>query len=64
MQGIRVEEISDLIKKRIEEYEKKVDLNEMGVVISIGDGIARVYGLRNCQAMELIEFPGERWGSL
>ncbi len=62
MQGIRVEEISDLIKKRIEEYEKKVDLNEMGVVISIGDGIARVYGLRNCQAMELIEFPGGEMG--
>lgn len=56
MQGIRVEEISDLIKKRIEEYEKKIDLNEMGVVISVGDGVARVFGLRNCQAMELIEF--------
>jgi F-type H+-transporting ATPase subunit alpha len=51
-----VEEISDLIKKRIEEYEKKIDLNEMGVVISVGDGVARVFGLRNCQAMELIEF--------
>ncbi len=62
MQGIRVEEISDLIKKRIEEYEKKVDLNEMGVVISVGDGIARIYGLRNCQAMELIEFPGGEMG--
>ncbi|WP_028840573.1 F0F1 ATP synthase subunit alpha [Thermodesulfobacterium hveragerdense] len=56
MQGIRVEEISDLIKKRIEEYEKKIDLNEMGVVISVGDGVARAFGLRNCQAMELIEF--------
>ena len=45
MQGIRVEEISELIKKRIEEYEKKVDLDEMGIVISVGDGIARVFGL-------------------
>jgi len=62
MQGIRAEEISDLIKKKIEEYEKKVDLNEMGVVISVGDGVARVYGLRNCQAMELIEFPGGEMG--
>ncbi|QJA06104.1 F0F1 ATP synthase subunit alpha [Thermosulfurimonas marina] len=61
-QGIRAEEISDLIKKRIEEYEKKVDLNEMGVVISVGDGVARVYGLRNCQAMELVEFPGGEMG--
>ena len=62
MTQIKASEISDLIKKQIEEYEKKVDLNEMGVVISVGDGIARVYGLRNCQAMELIEFPGGEMG--
>uniref|UniRef100_A0A7V4JR00 ATP synthase subunit alpha n=1 Tax=Thermodesulfobacterium geofontis TaxID=1295609 RepID=A0A7V4JR00_9BACT len=57
MEAIRAQELSDLIKKRIEEFEKKIDLDEMGVVMSIADGIARVFGLRNCEYMELIEFP-------
>jgi len=57
MEAIKAQELSDLIKKRIEEFEKKIDLDEMGVVISVADGIARVFGLRNCEYMELIEFP-------
>lgn len=57
MEVIKVQELSDLIKKRIEEFEKKIDLDEMGVVISVADGIARVFGLRNCEYMELVEFP-------
>lgn len=57
MEAIKTQELSDLIKKRIEEFEKKIDFNEMGIVISVADGIARVYGLRNCEYMELIEFP-------
>uniref|UniRef100_A0A7V5XG34 ATP synthase subunit alpha n=1 Tax=Thermodesulfobacterium geofontis TaxID=1295609 RepID=A0A7V5XG34_9BACT len=57
MEAIRAQELSDLIKKRIEEFEKKIDLDEMGVVMSVADGIARVFGLRNCEYMELIEFP-------
>ncbi|PMP66433.1 MAG: F0F1 ATP synthase subunit alpha [Thermodesulfobacterium geofontis] len=57
MEAIKAQELSDLIKKRIEEFEKKIDLDEMGVVISVADGIAHVFGLRNCEYMELIEFP-------
>uniref|UniRef100_A0A832GP61 ATP synthase subunit alpha n=1 Tax=Caldimicrobium thiodismutans TaxID=1653476 RepID=A0A832GP61_9BACT len=57
MEAIKAQELSDLIKKRIEEFEKKINLEEMGVVISVADGIARVFGLRNCEYMELIEFP-------
>ncbi|PLX52842.1 MAG: F0F1 ATP synthase subunit alpha, partial [Desulfobulbaceae bacterium] len=55
---IKAEEISQIIKGQIKEYESKVDLSETGTVISVGDGIARVYGVENCMAMELLEFPG------
>src|ERR671925_560122 len=44
---IRAEEISDLIKQRIEGYEGKIELKEVGYVISVGDGVARVYGLEH-----------------
>ena len=55
---IKAEEISQIIKGQIKDYESKVDLSETGSVISVGDGIARVYGVENCMAMELLEFPG------
>ncbi len=55
---IKAEEISQIIKDQIGEYETSVDLDETGTVISVGDGIARVYGVMNCMAMELLEFPG------
>ncbi|PIP42942.1 MAG: F0F1 ATP synthase subunit alpha [Deltaproteobacteria bacterium CG23_combo_of_CG06-09_8_20_14_all_60_8] len=55
---IKAEEISQIIKGQIKEYENKIDLSETGTVISVGDGIARVYGVENCMAMELLEFPG------
>ncbi|MEK6201175.1 MAG: F0F1 ATP synthase subunit alpha, partial [Desulfobulbaceae bacterium] len=55
---IRAEEISQIIKDQIGGYETSIDLNETGTVISVGDGIARVYGVQNCMAMELLEFPG------
>lgn len=58
MTQIRAEEISDIIKKQIKDYEKTIDLAETGTVLSVGDNIARVYGVRNCMAMELLEFPG------
>jgi len=53
---IKAEEISQIIKDQIGEYETSIDLNETGTVISVGDGIARVYGVKNCMAMELLEF--------
>lgn len=55
---IRAEEISQIIKEQITDYEKTVELSETGVVLSVGDGIARVYGLEKVMAMELVEFPG------
>ena len=55
---IKAAEISQIIKDQIGAYETSIDLNETGTVISVGDGIARVYGVQNCMAMELLEFPG------
>jgi F-type H+/Na+-transporting ATPase subunit alpha len=54
---INVEEISHLIRQQIQDYDKKVEVSETGSVISVGDGVARVYGLENCMANELLEFP-------
>ncbi len=55
---IRADEISEIIRKQIEGYEKKVEVAETGSVVMVGDGIARVYGLEKVQAGELVEFPG------
>ncbi len=54
---IKVDEISELLKKQIADFEKKVDVSEVGSVISVGDGISRIYGLDKCMASELLEFP-------
>ena len=55
---IRAEEISDIIKQQIRDYDKKVEVSETGTVISVGDGIARLHGLEKAMAGELLEFPG------
>lgn len=55
---IKAEEISKIIESQIENYEQRVEMSETGTVLSVGDGIARVYGVRNAMAMELLEFPG------
>jgi F-type H+-transporting ATPase subunit alpha len=55
---IRAAEISDIIRKQIENYDKKVQVTETGTVLTAGDGIARVYGLANAMAGELLEFEG------
>ena len=55
---IRAEEISEIIKKQIKDYGKEVEVAETGTIISIGDGIARIYGLDKAMAGELLEFPG------
>jgi len=62
MVEIRAEEISKVIRDQIKHYEKRIDLRETGTVISVGDGIARVYGLENAMAMEMVEFPGGIYG--
>ncbi len=59
---LRAEEISEIIKKNIQNYEKATQTMETGTVISIGDGIARIYGLEGAQAGELLEFPGNLMG--
>jgi len=55
---IRAEEISQILKQQIENYEQRVTVSETGTVLSVGDGIARIYGLENALAGELLEFPG------
>ncbi|UCD32550.1 MAG: F0F1 ATP synthase subunit alpha [Desulfobacterales bacterium] len=55
---LRAEEISQIIKEQITDYDKKIELSETGTVLSVGDGIARVYGLEQVMALELVEFPG------
>ena len=59
---IRAAEISDIIREQIKEYEKQLEVRETGVVLSAGDGIARIYGLDKAAAGELIEFPHGIYG--
>ncbi|MBN1635182.1 MAG: F0F1 ATP synthase subunit alpha [Deltaproteobacteria bacterium] len=59
---LRAEEISKIIKDQIKGYEKEIDVAETGTILSVGDGIARIYGLRNVMASELVEFPGGVFG--
>ncbi len=56
--GLKPEEISSVIKELIKNYDKKLDTVEVGSIIEVGDGIARVYGLDNAMAGELLELPG------
>lgn len=56
MTTIRPDEISSLIKAKIEQYESTVEVSDIGTVIEVGDGIARIYGLRNAMSSELVEF--------
>ena len=55
---IRAEEISSIIEKQIEAFDQRVETREVGTILTVGDGIARVYGLDNVRAGELLEFPG------
>ena len=54
---IKVDEISKIIRQQIEGYERQTDQAEVGTVLSVGDGIARIYGLERCMALELLELP-------
>ncbi len=55
---IRPAEISDILKKQIASFDTEADVSETGQVLSVGDGIARVFGLQNVMAGEMVEFPG------
>jgi F-type H+-transporting ATPase subunit alpha len=57
MAQIRADEITNILRQEIENYERAIDVSEVGSVISVGDGIARIHGLEKVMAGELIEFP-------
>src|SRR5512132_1616311 len=57
MAQIRADEITTILRQEIENYERAIDVTEIGYVISVGDGIARIHGLELVMAGELIEFP-------
>ena len=59
---IRAAEISSILKEQIQNFGKEAEVSEIGQVLSVGDGIARVYGLDNVQAGEMVEFPGNIQG--
>lgn len=59
---INAEEITQIIRQQIRDYDKKVEMSETGIVLSVGDGIARVYGVERAMSMELLEFPGGIYG--
>jgi F-type H+-transporting ATPase subunit alpha len=59
---VKAEEISRIIREQIEGYDQKIEVSETGTVISVGDGIARIYGLEKSMAGELLEFPGGIYG--
>ena len=54
---LRPEEIAAVLRSQIENYQAEVEVDEVGTVLQVGDGIARIYGLRNCLAMEMLELP-------
>jgi F-type H+-transporting ATPase subunit alpha len=60
--NLRPEEISSVIKAQIKKYESKLQVEDTGTVLQVGDGIARVHGLQNCMSGELLEFPHEVYG--
>ena len=60
--GLNPEEVSSVIKKELEKYETKLEMESVGTVLQVGDGIARVWGLEDVQMSELIEFPGDVMG--
>ncbi|MBQ2603825.1 MAG: F0F1 ATP synthase subunit alpha [Clostridia bacterium] len=60
--SLRPEEISSIIKDQIKNYKSRIEMAETGTVILVGDGIARVYGLRECMASELLEFEDGTFG--
>ena len=59
---IKAGEISEIIRRQIQGFEAETDLTEMGRVIEVGDGIARVYGLEQAMSGELLQFPGDVYG--
>ena len=55
-ENIKVSEVSDILRKQLEGIDTRVQLDEIGTVLQVSDGVARIYGLRNAEANELLEF--------
>ena len=60
--NLRPEEISSVIKEQIKRYASEMEVSDVGTVIQVADGIARIHGLGNAMQGELLEFPGEVYG--
>ena len=60
--SLKPEEISKLIKDQIRRYDEDLEIDETGTIITVGDGIALIYGLQNAMAGELLLFPGDIYG--
>ena len=60
--SLRAEEISAILKQQIENYQAEIQTSDVGRVIMVGDGVARIHGLQSCMSMELLEFPGPVYG--
>lgn len=59
---LRADEISQIIRKRIDEFDREVQVSETGTVLSVGDGVAKIYGLESALSGEMVEFPGKVYG--
>src|SRR3954465_10085153 len=59
---IRADEISRVLKEQIKNYNKTIEVSETGSVLSVGDGVARIYGLEKVMAGEVVEFPNQIFG--
>ena len=62
MAEVRPDEISAILRKQLTGFESEVDIYDVGTVLQVGDGIARVYGLSKVMASELVEFPNDVFG--
>ncbi|MGA7851722.1 MAG: F0F1 ATP synthase subunit alpha, partial [Candidatus Acidiferrales bacterium] len=62
MANIKADEITKILREQIENYKQTLAVEEVGSVISVGDGIARIHGLDKCMAGEMIEFPHDVYG--
>lgn len=60
--NLRPDEITGIIKEQIKNYSSKLELKDIGTVVTVGDGIATVHGLENCMSGELLEFEGGIYG--
>ncbi|MDP2365115.1 MAG: F0F1 ATP synthase subunit alpha, partial [Ignavibacteria bacterium] len=62
MAEVRPDEISAILRKQLSGFESEIDIYDVGTVLQVGDGIARVYGLSQVMASELVEFPNDVFG--